>query len=357
MIIAIALAIVLSIGLLITFFGMFASEETFSNIRSLETLRSKSKDESFSRGIIQKTLAIHYFPYKLTLAIVIGAIFGFGTGWIVAGIFGIMMGWVIPDITGSYSKGRRLVAEVESWEQWVSQILNLVLSGNSIPVAIHASVDHAPDFLKEDVGILSQEIRQQDFGKALDNFCDRVESSYADQIILGMKVAYESGSRISNVFADLVDTLRKEVEVAKRAESARQVANSQGILSISVALMLVVFIVIINRGYLDPFNSGTGQVVLGLVGMIFSVSIFTIKNFSIIYVRPRLLATKPEEQKELVKQKELVSQSAVAQSAIVQNANIENTKTSKMSEKKAAKQNKAKAGKKPGRKKKAGNTK
>ena len=285
MLFAIVLALVASMGVILVFFGIFGSAETFSVINkdikySLSSTQATQFDTIFSR----QNLRVH-FP----LALIAGLIFGFGTGWPVAGIFGAFVGWVTPDVASGFTKGRRLVQEVEAWEEWAGQLLNLVLSGNGVSNAIVASARYSPELIRDIIEETAHEVEIIGFNPAIDNFVKRSQSPYSDQLALGLRVAYESGSKISNVFSDILDALRNEVEIIKRAEAARKVANTQGLLSIGISLLLVMMIILINRGYLEPFDEFVGQVILGVVAVLFSAAILTIRRFSIVLGRPRLL--------------------------------------------------------------------
>ena len=105
-----------------------------------------------------------------------------------------------------------------------------------------------------------------------------MKSPYADRLVLGMNIAWDSGARITEAFESVSHAMRTEVEMRRRNEVANartwtQVVSITGITVVSVVLMFT-----FNRGFFDPFGSVVGQVVLLSVAiMIFGNILWVLK--------------------------------------------------------------------------------
>ncbi len=252
------------------------------------------------KNFIQQVKTSRLVQFKLFLMVTLAVAFYMGTGWVVAGLFGFVAGWALPDISSSFAAQRRSVNEVEAYEIWTAQLANLISAGNHISNSISISQAGAPIAIRESVQTLAAEVEILGLLPALDNFAERARSPYSDQLVLGLKVAYEGGTKIAEVFQELSDVFRKEIEVLKRAESSRQAVNTQILLSLGVSFALVIILVVINRGYLEPFDTGIGQVFLAISVTLFSSALVIIRRYTIVGVRPRLIvdASYLEDDKE-----------------------------------------------------------
>ena len=294
---SILLGLILTLGLMLIGYAVFSRDPI--NLRQAAAARRKKAATTIKPPgsfQIKDLLADSRNRFQIFWAIVLAVVFYFGTGWPVASLFGLVVGWAMPDLLNNFTAGRRYVAEIEAWSVWTEQLLHLVVSGNALPNSVVASANYAPALIRQEVEPFAADTENLGFREALDNLIARTKSPYVDRIASGMIISYEAGARIRESFQELLDSIRAEAEVAKRAEAARRVASSQGLLSISVAFGLLGLIIILNRGYLEPFDNAAGQGVLFLVAAILSFAIITIRSFSVITPKKRLFG-KEEDSK------------------------------------------------------------
>lgn len=202
----------------------------------------------------------------------------YATGWPVAALIGAATGLIVPKMFAVPRQRRAVADEIEAYSQWTEQIRDLVSASGSLFEAVTLSAPSAPPMLRPHVTQLASLASTVGLAPALDWFAAEMKSPYADRLVLGMNIAWDSGSRITEAFESVARAMRNEVEMRRRNEVANartwtQVVSITGITVVSVVLMFT-----FNRGFFDPFGSVTGQIVLlAVAAMIFGNILWVLK--------------------------------------------------------------------------------
>ena len=231
-----------------------------------------------------------------TLAMIgLGAALAFGawyaTGWLVAGLIGATAGVMGPMMRRSPRKRREFTDEIEAYSQWTEQIRDLVAASGSLFEAVALSADQAPSRLRPKIVQMASIARTLGLPAALDWFAAEMESPYADRLVLGMKIAWDSGARVGEAFESTARAMRAEVEMRRRNEVANARAWTQVISMVGVTVVSVLFMFVFNKGFFDPFGSLTGQGVLLGVGVLIFGNVYWVIKLSESGAPVRLLAT------------------------------------------------------------------
>ena len=225
----------------------------------------------------------------------LGAVLGFGawyaTGWVVAALIGLTAGVMGPLMWRAPRRRREFTNEIETYSQWTEQIRDLVAASGSLFEAITLSADQAPSRLRPHVVQMAQIARILGLPPALDWFAAEMKSPFADRLVLGVKIAWDSGARVSEAFESTARAMRTEVEMRRRNEVANARAWTQvtSILGVTVAAVLVMFV--FNKGFFDPFGSAIGQAVLLAVGVLIFGNVYWVLKLSESGIPVRLLAS------------------------------------------------------------------
>ena len=230
-----------------------------------------------------------------TLAVIgLGAVLGFGawyaTGWVVAGLIGAASGGIGPMMWRAPNRRREFIEEIESYSQWTEQVRDLVAASGSLFEAVTLSAQQAPPRLRPQVAQMGSITRTLGLPAALDWFAAEMESPYADRLVLGMKIAWDSGARVSEAFESTARAMRAEVEMRRRNEVANARAWTQVISMVGVTVGSVLLMFVFNKGFFDPFGSVVGQTVLLAVGVLIFGNILWVLKLSESGVAVRLLA-------------------------------------------------------------------
>ena len=230
-----------------------------------------------------------------TLAMMgLGAVLAFGawyaTGWPVAALIGLTAGVMGPIMWRAPRKRREFTNEIEAYSQWTEQIRDLVAASGSLFEAVTLSADQAPSRLRPKVVQMASIARTLGLPAGLDWFAAEMDSPFADRLVLGMKIAWDSGARVSEAFESTARAMRAEVEMRRRNEVANARAWTQVIAMVGVTVGSVLFMFVFNKPFFDPFGSVIGQATLLAVGVLIFGNIYWVLKLSESGIPVRLLA-------------------------------------------------------------------
>ena len=230
-----------------------------------------------------------------TLAMMgLGAVLAFGawyaTGWPVAALIGLTAGVMGPIMWRAPRKRREFTNEIEAYSQWTEQIRDLVAASGSLFEAVTLSADQAPSRLRPKVVQMASIARTLGLPAGLDWFAAEMDSPFADRLVLGMKIAWDSGARVSEAFESTARAMRAEVEMRRRNEVANARAWTQVIAMVGVTVGSVLFMFVFNKPFFDPFGSAVGQATLLAVGVLIFGNIYWVLKLSESGIPVRLLA-------------------------------------------------------------------
>lgn len=231
----------------------------------------------------------------LLVMAVLGAGLAFGawyaTGWLVAALIGLTAGVIGPMMWRAPRRRREFTDEIEAYSQWTGQIKDLVQASGSLFEAVTLSAEQAPSRLRPKVVQMASMARVVGLPAALDWFAAEMRSPFADRLVLGMKIAWDSGARVGEAFESTARAMRAEVEMRRRHEVANARAWTQVVAIVGVTVAAVLFMFVFNRGFFDPFGSTTGQAVLLAVGVLIFGNVYWVLKLSESAVPVRLLAS------------------------------------------------------------------
>ncbi len=231
-----------------------------------------------------------------TLAMLgLGAVLAFGawyaTGWPVAALIGLTAGVMGPMMWRAPRKRRAFTDEIEAYSQWTEQIRDLVAASGSLFEAVTLTSEQAPSLLRPKVVQMASIARTLGLPAGLDWFAAEMDSPFADRLVLGMKIAWDSGARVSEAFESTARSMRAEVEMRRRNEVANARAWTQVISMVGVTVVSVLFMFVFNKGFFDPFGSTVGQATLLAVGVLIFGNIYWVLKLSESGIPVRLLAS------------------------------------------------------------------
>ena len=241
---------------------------------------------------------------NMLVMVALGAALGFGawyaTGWVVAGLIGAAAGVMGPVMVWAPRQRRDFTDEIEAYSQWSEQIRDLVSASGSLFEAVTLSAEQSPPRLRPQVVQMASIARTLGLPAALDWFAAEMKSPFADRLVLGMKIAWDSGARVSEAFESTARAMRAEVEMRRRNEVANARAWTQVVSIVGVTVASVLFMFVFNRGFFDPFGSLVGQVVLLATGVLIFGNIYWVLKLSESGIPVRLLSSEGEQPSESV---------------------------------------------------------
>ena len=222
----------------------------------------------------------------------------YATGWLVAGVIGATAGVMGPMMFRAPRRRRDFTDEIEAYSQWTEQIRDLVAASGSLFEAVTLSADQAPSRLRPQVVQMASIARTLGLPAALDWFAAEMESPFADRLVLGMRIAWDSGARVSEAFESTARAMRADVDMRRRNEVANARAWTQVLSMIGVTVASVLLMFVFNKGFFDPFGSLIGQTVLLAVGVLIFGNVYWVLKLSESGAPVRLLASEGDQLSE-----------------------------------------------------------
>ena len=284
-------------------FGALAGVGVFAAVLGLQRRPVREKQHRLRQFRAQATRIELSSSTNDTLAMVgLGAVLALGawyaTGWLVAGLIGATAGVMGPMMFRAPRRRRDFTDEIEAYSQWTEQIRDLVAASGSLFEAVTLSADQAPSRLRPQVVQMASIARTLGLPAALDWFAAEMNSPFADRLVLGMKIAWDSGARVSEAFESTARAMRAEVDMRRRNEVANARAWTQVVSMIGVTVVSVLFMFVFNKEFFDPFGSLIGQTVLLAVGVLIFGNVYWVLKLSESGTPVRLLATDTDQRAE-----------------------------------------------------------
>ncbi|WP_329242890.1 type II secretion system F family protein [Actinoallomurus sp. NBC_01490] len=207
---------------------------------------------------------------------VIGAAIGAWalTGWPVAGIAVAAAIIAVPRLLGGRAAQQR-IARLEALETWTRQLADVLTTGTSIEDALLTTAEDPPTAIADQVTALRRRLEYRVATEdAVRAFADELGHPVADTIAATMIIASRMRGRgLREVLTALAKTVAEDVAMQRQVDAERATHRTTAIWVIA-ALAIFVGFAVINRPYVAPFGTATGQLMLVIVAALYAGAIW-----------------------------------------------------------------------------------
>jgi tight adherence protein B len=213
-------------------------------------------------------------PVQLAAALVAAAVVALATGWPVGGLLAGVAVWTLPGALLGAERGRRLrLHRLEGIASWTESLVATLSGAAGLEQTVIATAPTAPVAIRSPVIALADDLqRGVRLPDALRAFSVNLADPVGETVIAALLLASREGAgRLAEPLSLLAVAAREDVAAQRRVEKSRAKATTDARLIIMVTLAMAVGLVVFNRGYLHPYDSAVGQVVLAIVGGLFAI--------------------------------------------------------------------------------------
>ncbi len=267
--------------------GMFLSA---AGLRGGPSTSDKSRRPRFGRSNRQD------FLLRTALALVCGLAVALPTGWLAASLLSAALGAFGPTMFGGRAARRRQLERIEAIAAWTEMLRDVSASGAGIQGAVAATVPVAPEPIRPQLEALAVRLERDRLVPALRRFADDVGDPLADLVVAALITASaEQTRRFGDLLSSLASAIREHAAMRLRIESgrARVRATAQAVAAISIASSAG--FVAFDRGFLAPYDSLLGQLVLLVIGGCFVGAFYLLGRLGRSVDPPRLLMQEAAE--------------------------------------------------------------
>ena len=212
---------------------------------------------------------------NLRLALAVGAavVVGAATGWPVGAVLAAAAGWGAPSLLTGTKAAQADVARIEAIAGWAEMLRDTMAGAAGLEQAIAATATVAPLPIRAEVATLAARIEHGRLAPALRAFADDVADPTCDLVVAALVLAAEhQAQRLGELLGSLAQAARDQATMRLRVEAGRARTRTSVKVIVGVTGGLVLGLAVLNRGYLAPYDSATGQLVLLAVGALFAGS-------------------------------------------------------------------------------------
>jgi Flp pilus assembly protein TadB len=229
---------------------------------------------------------------RIGLCLAVGVLVGLVTRWPVAAILGACAMWGLPSLIGPDRVHTRRLARIEAIATWTESLRDTLSAAAGLEQAITATAVMAPEPINDEVGRLAARLQRGDrLPYALRVFATELDDATADLVVTALVMAAERNARhIGDLLTSLSDAAREQASLRMRiaAERARIRTSTRVITAVTVAM--AGGLALLNRHYLAPYDTVTGQLVLVAVGVVFAASFWWLTKIANVAEPRRVLA-------------------------------------------------------------------
>jgi Flp pilus assembly protein TadB len=225
----------------------------------------------------QTWLARHRDPKQvgwLVAAVIAGLAVGAVTGWIVGAILTALAVLSLPRILGANTDHQRTLERIEAIASWTEMLRDTLVAAAGLEQAILATAPTSPAAIREEITELALRLqRGERLAPSLRHLADQLRDPTADLVISALVLAAEHQARqLANLLGELASEAREQASMRMRVEAGRARTRTSVRVIVITTLSFAIGLMLLDRGYLAPYNSAFGQVMLLFVGCLFATA-------------------------------------------------------------------------------------
>jgi len=236
------------------------------------------------------------FLLRLAVAIGTGAVVGAVTRWPVAALSAVAFALALPSLVANRVAGRAAIARTDAIAAWTEMLRDTMAGAAGLEGAIVASAQAAPPPIRAEVVSLAARLERQRLGPALRAFADDLSDPTADLVVAALVLAADRhAGRLGDLLGSLARSARDHATMRLRVEAGRARTRTAVRVMVGATLAMAAGLALLNRGYLAPYGSALGQLVLLVVVGCFAGSFWWLTRMARADAPARFLAAGTEE--------------------------------------------------------------
>jgi len=210
----------------------------------------------------------------LVVAVLAGLAVGVITGWVVGAVLTGLAVVGLPRILGSNVDHKRHLERIEAIAGWTEMLRDTLVAAAGLEQAILATARACPSAIRDEITELAVRLeRGERLAPSLRNLADQLRDPTADLVISALVLAAEHQARqLADLLGELAGEAREQASMRMRVEAGRARTRTSVRVIVISTLSFALGLVLLNRGYLAPYDSAFGQIMLLLVGALFTAA-------------------------------------------------------------------------------------
>jgi tight adherence protein B len=221
---------------------------------------------------VAKMLPVGWTSRRMAIAVLGGVVAGALTSWPVGGILTAVGVLTLPGLLGPDRAAVRRTERLEALATWTEMLRDTLAAAAGLEQAVLATAAIAPAALEHELRAAASDLKSgRLLPGVLRDFARKADDPLADVVVAALVMAAEQqASHLASLLGELADAVREQVAMRQRISAGRASVRTGIRVTVIVTLGMAVGLVVLNRPYMTPYDSLTGQVVLAVVGALFA---------------------------------------------------------------------------------------
>jgi Flp pilus assembly protein TadB len=234
------------------------------------------------------------FGVRGAVALIIGILVLVATGWVGAGIGTALLALGWRGIGGAVGE-RKAIARLEALAMWTESLRDTVAGAVSLEQAIPSSLRAASPAIKVPLARMVDRLHtRMPMPEALSRFADDLDDASADMIIAALVInARLRGPGLRDLLSALALSVREELHMRTKVNAERRATRRSIQIVVAVSVGLALLLAIFSRGYVHPYSTPVGQLILVVVALLYAVAFLWLRRLARFDEPERLLSFAP----------------------------------------------------------------
>jgi len=193
------------------------------------------------------------------------------TGWPVAAVFAGLGTVLAPRLLGGKQARQAAIDKTEAIASWAESVRDTMAAAAGLEEALTATAVAPPAAIAPEVRRLSERLRHQRLTDALASFGDELDHPSSDLVVAALTIAAKmEAADLGSLLSRLAVSIRDDATMRVKVEVGRQRLRTSAKIILGSVAATVVMLMVLNRTYLDAYDTLLGQTMLAVVGGVFA---------------------------------------------------------------------------------------
>ncbi|MFA9444428.1 type II secretion system F family protein [Egicoccus sp. AB-alg6-2] len=205
------------------------------------------------------------------LAVLVAMVVLVVTRWPVAAALAGFGTALAPRLLGGGRARQDAIDKTEAIASWAESVRDTMAAAAGLEEALTATAVAPPAPIAPAVRRLAERLRHQRLTDALAAFGDELDHPSSDLVVAALTIAARmEAADLGSLLSRLAESIRDDATMRVKVEVGRQRLRTSAKIILGSVVATVIMLMVLNRSYLDAYDSPGGQAVLAVVGGVFA---------------------------------------------------------------------------------------
>ena len=192
------------------------------------------------------------------------------TRWPVAAVLAAAATVAAPRLLGGKQARKAAIDKTEAIASWAESVRDTIAAAAGLEEALVATAVAPPAAIAPQVRALAHRLRHQRLSEALEAFGRDLDHPSSDLVVAALTIASRTeAADLTGLLSRLADSIRDDATMRVKVEVGRQRLRTSAQIILGSVAATVVLLLVLNRSYLDAYDSVLGQLVLAAIAAVF----------------------------------------------------------------------------------------